>query len=87
MELVMPSRRLILCHPLLLPPLFPSVRVFSIVYRSGLPFRPPVDCVLSELSTVTRPTGVALHAMACSFIELYKPLHHNKAVIHEEEKV
>ena len=29
-ELVMPSNHLILCHPLLLPPLiFPSIRVFS----------------------------------------------------------
>ena len=29
-ELVMPSNRLILCHPLLLPPsIFPSIRVFS----------------------------------------------------------
>ena len=30
MELVMPSNRLILCHPLLLlPSIFPSIRVFS----------------------------------------------------------
>ena len=30
MELVMPSHHLILCHPLLLlPPIFPSIRVFS----------------------------------------------------------
>ena len=28
-ELVMPSNYLILCHPLLLPSLFPSLRVFS----------------------------------------------------------
>ena len=28
-ELVMPSNHLILCHPLLLPSLFPSIRVFS----------------------------------------------------------
>ena len=28
-ELVMPSRHLILCHPLLLPSIFPSIRVFS----------------------------------------------------------
>ena len=29
-ELVMPSNHLILCHPLLLlPPIFPSIRVFS----------------------------------------------------------
>ena len=29
MELVMPSNRLILCHPLLLLSVFPSIRVFS----------------------------------------------------------
>ena len=29
MESVMPSSHLILCHPLLLPPIFPSMRVFS----------------------------------------------------------
>ena len=28
-ESVMPSNRLILCHPPLLPPVFPSIRVFS----------------------------------------------------------
>ena len=28
-ESVMPSNHLILCHPLLLPPIFPSIRVFS----------------------------------------------------------
>ena len=29
MESVMPSKHLILCHPLLLPSIFPSIRVFS----------------------------------------------------------
>ena len=29
-ELLMPSNHLILCHPLLLPSIFPSIRVFSI---------------------------------------------------------
>ena len=28
-KLVMPSNRLILCHPLLLPSIFPSIRIFS----------------------------------------------------------
>ena len=28
-ELVMPSNHLMLCHPLLLPSIFPSIRVFS----------------------------------------------------------
>ena len=31
-ELVMPSNHLILCHPLLLPSIFPSIRVFSSVW-------------------------------------------------------
>ena len=39
-ELVMPSNRLILCHPLLLPPsIFPSIRVFS--NESALRIRRP----------------------------------------------
>ena len=33
-ELVMPSNHLILCHPLLLPSIFPSIRVFSNVLDS-----------------------------------------------------
>ena len=44
--------------------------------RSGLPFPSPVDHVLSELSTMTRPSWAALHGRAHSFIEL------DKAVIH-----
>ena len=28
-ELVLPSNHLIICHPLLLPSIFPSIRVFS----------------------------------------------------------
>ena len=38
-ELVMPSSHLILCHPLLLPSIFPSIRVFS--NESGLRIRWP----------------------------------------------
>ena len=45
-------------------------------YRSGLPFLSPVDHILSELSTMTHPSWVALHGMAHSFIEL------DKAVVH-----
>ena len=52
-------------------------------YWSGLPFSPAADCVLSELFTMTRPSWVALQGMAHSFIELHKPLCHDKAVIHE----
>ena len=41
-------------------------------YWSGLPFPSPVDHVLSELSTMTCLSWVALHGMAYSFIELNK---------------
>ena len=43
---------------------------------SGLPFPSPVDHILSELSTMTRSSWVALQGMAHSFIEL------DKAVVH-----
>ena len=45
-------------------------------YWSGLPFPSPVDHSLSELSTMTRPSWVAPHSMAHSFIEW------DKAVVH-----
>ena len=41
-------------------------------YSSGLPFPFPVDHVLSELSTMTRLSWMALYGMAYSFIELDK---------------
>ena len=41
-------------------------------YRNGLSFPPPVDHILSELSTITCSSWVALHGMAHSFIELDK---------------
>ena len=47
----------------------------------------PVDHVLSELFTMTRLSQVALHSMAHSFIELCKPLLHNKAVIREGDVI
>ena len=43
---------------------------------SGLPFPSPVDHVLSDFSTMTHLSWVALHGMAHGFVEL------NKAVIH-----
>ena len=52
-------------------------------YWSGLPLPSPVDHVLSELSTVTHPSWVALHGISHSFIELHKPFCHDKAVIYE----
>ena len=45
-------------------------------YRSGLPFPSPVDHVLSELSTMTHLSWVALHSMAHSLIELDKAVAH-----------
>ena len=45
-------------------------------YLSDLPLPPPVDHVLSELSTMTCLSWVVLHGMAHSFIEL------DKSVIH-----
>ena len=45
-------------------------------YWNGLPFPSSVDHVLSELSTMTHPSWVALLVMAHSFIEL------DKAVVH-----
>ena len=53
------------------------------VYWGGLPFSSPEDHVLSELSSMTPPSWVALHGMAHSFIELHKPFCHDKAAIHE----
>ena len=41
-------------------------------YWSGLPFPSPVDHVLSDLSTMTHLSWVALHGMAHSFFELDK---------------
>ena len=38
-ELVMPSNHLILCHPLLLPSIFPSIRVFPNEYSELISFR------------------------------------------------
>ena len=45
-------------------------------YWSGLPFPSPVEHILSELSTMTPPSWVALHGMAHRCIEL------DKAVVH-----
>ena len=41
-------------------------------YWSGLPFRSPVDHVLSEVSTMTHLSWLALHGMHHRFIELDK---------------
>ena len=53
-------------------------------YWCGLSFPTPVDHILSENFTLTHLSWVARQGMAHSFIELIKPLHHDKTVIHEE---
>ena len=45
-------------------------------YRIGLEFPSPVNLVLSELSTMTRPSWVVLYGMAHSSIELHKAVIH-----------
>ena len=45
-------------------------------YWRGFSFPSPVDHVLSELSTMTHPSRVALHGMAHSFTELDKAMTH-----------
>ena len=47
-----------------------------IEYWNGLPFLSSVDHILSELSTMTCPSWVALHDVAHSFIELDKGVVH-----------
>ena len=60
-----------------------SMRFSRQKYWRGLPFPSPVTHILSELFSTTHPPWVALHGVALSFIELDKPLHHDKVVIHE----
>ena len=61
--------------------LFKLFMVFSRQeYWSGFPFSSPVDPVLSELSTMTHPSWVALPGMVHSFIEL------DKAVVQVKRK-
>ena len=54
-----------------------------LVYRSGLPFCPLAGHILSELSTMTHSSWLALNGMAHSFIGLHNPLHQDKTVIDE----
>ena len=69
-----PGEFIFQCH-IFLP--FHTVHgVLKASYWSGLPFPSPVDHVLSELSTMTHPSWMALPGMPHSFIEL------DKAVIH-----
>ena len=68
-------------------PLIQFMRFSQQVYWGGLPFSPLEDHILSELSTMTCLSWVAPRGTAYSFIELCKPLCHDKAVIHEGETV
>ena len=103
------SNHLILCCPLLLlPSIFPSIRVFysestlhirwpkywrfsfsssneysELIYFRIAWFYLLTVHVLSEISTMTCLSWVALNSMAHSFLELGKPFHQDKAVIHE----
>ena len=52
-------------------------------YWSDLPLPSAVDHFLSEFFSITHPSWVNWHGKAHKFIELYKPLHHDKAVVHE----
>ena len=47
-------------------------------FYGGLPFPSPVDHVLSEPFTMIRPSWVALHSMAHSFIESGKAVDHKE---------
>ena len=51
------------------------------VYWGGLPFPPLLHHVLSELSAMARPSWVALHGMAHSFIELHKAVIHGIVLV------
>ena len=54
---------------------FLLVMVFYVII-TNFPLPSPVDPVLSELSTMTQLSWVALHRMAHSFIELLKAVIH-----------
>ena len=46
-----------------------------------------MDHILLELFPMTHLPWVSLHGMAHNFIELCKPLCHDKAVIHERDQL
>ena len=53
----------------------------------GLPFPSPVDHVLSEHSSMTRSSWVALHCMAPSFIEFDKAMVHVISFMFSNQKL
>ena len=58
-KLVMPSSHLVLCHPLLLPSVFPSIRVFS--NESALPIRWPRYWGFSFSISPSNESGLISH--------------------------
>ena len=56
------------------PIFLPFHVVHGVLTKMGLPYFSPVDCILSELSTMTRLSWVALQGMAHSFFELDKAM-------------
>ena len=54
-------------------------------YWSESPHPSPVDHNFPELFTMTCSSWVAPHGVAYNFIDLHKPLYHNKIVIHETQ--
>ena len=58
-----------------------SVQFMEFSRQSGLPFLSPVDHILSELSTMIRPSWVAVHSMAHSFTELDKSVVHVSSLL------
>ena len=62
-------------------PFIQFLRFSQQVYWVALPFPPPVDHILPEVSAMTLLFWVAVESMAHSSVELCKPLCH-KVVIH-----
>ena len=66
-ELVIPSNHLILCHPLLLPSISPSIRVFS--NELPLHIRWPEYCSFSfSISPSNKCSGLISFRIDCSFV-------------------
>ena len=78
-----PGGLILQCHSFL--PFHTVHGVFKERYWSGMPSPPPLGHIFSELFSITHLSCMALHSMAHRSIEFCKPLHHNKAVIHEGE--
>ena len=74
-ESVMPSNHVILCRPLLLPSIFPSIRIFST--ESALPIRCHVKKLLCEVhALILRCTNSVF--ISLNFDNWIYPFHHHK---------